>query len=79
MAEKWMQDVGRGKAEGRLHRALGIPEDQEIPLTRLRAATKPDRTFEGASVAKMANAALNMRKTAKQRIKDGVKDREGRK
>jgi hypothetical protein len=34
MAEKWMQEAF-SKNKGKLHRALGVPEDQKIPAGKL--------------------------------------------
>lgn len=36
---KWKKAFSPGGEPGKLHRELGIPEDQKIPAGRLRAAT----------------------------------------
>lgn len=70
MAKKFIQKMlSQPGDKGRLHRALGIPEDQPIPEERLRAALKSKRKFEGSSVAKMAQAALVLRKLRARRKK----------
>jgi len=52
--KKWIQKAHLNK--GGLHRALGIPEGQEIPESMLRACIK-----KGGHLAKMAQFALNAR------------------
>lgn len=47
--------------KGRLHKALGIPEGQPIPLDKLHAAS----TSLDPEVRKMAQFALNSRKFKK--------------
>lgn len=61
MAEKhWIKDAVPEKNAGKLHRALGIPEGEKIPVFRLEAAAK-----KGGTLAKEANFAKTMRKTNK--------------
>ena len=68
MAKKFIQKMlSQPGDKGRLHRALGVPEDQPIPDEKLQAALKSKRTFEGSSVARMARAALVLRKLRKRR------------
>jgi len=40
--EKWIQKAVPESHKGNLHRALGIPEDQKIPASRIAEATKSD-------------------------------------
>ena len=54
-AKKWIQKAI--KRPGGLHRALGIPEDQPIPLSRIRAAAK-----KKGRIGRMARLALTLRK-----------------
>lgn len=42
MAKKWIQNSGMQK--GKLHRRLGVPEDQTIPDTKLQAAAHSPNT-----------------------------------
>lgn len=53
--KKWLQKVRLRK--GALHRALGIPEGQKIPLSVLRVAAE-----QPGKLGKRARLALTMRK-----------------
>lgn len=54
MAEKkWMQKAF-GRNKGALHRQLGVPEDEPIPASKLRAAAA-----KGGKLGLRARAALN--------------------
>lgn len=61
MAEKknWAKDAFKESHKGRLHRALGVPEDQTIPEDKMRAALGG---HHGRGVQKMAQAAHNINK-----------------
>jgi hypothetical protein len=59
--EKWMQ-AAFSKRPGQLHRDLGIPEGQKIPLEMLRQAAK-----RKGKVGLRARAALIGRKIAEKR------------
>ena len=66
MADKKKHNVSLYRAmhhlnKGGLHRALGIPEDQNIPHERLEAAKNSDNEH----VAHMANMASTMGKFKK--------------
>ena len=37
---KWMQKAFPKRTRGALHRELGVPADQTIPVSRLRSAAK---------------------------------------
>lgn len=55
MAEKW---IGKAiKRPGQLHRDLGVPLGQRIPLTKLRAAAK-----RKGKVGQRARLAMTLRK-----------------
>ena len=58
--DKWIQKAVDPKKKGQLHRDLGVPEDETIPLAKLQAATQ-----RGGDVAKRAQFALNVRKEGK--------------
>ena len=66
---KWMGGIGQGKREGALHRALGIPEGEKIPTSKLRAVLKRLQAIEKhrrltaseLKLLRMIIAALNMR------------------
>ena len=64
-ANKWIQKALSDKGDkGRLHRALGIPEGEKIPLSTLNeAADKPGK------VGQMARMAKNMRGFKKKKKK----------
>ncbi len=53
---KWVQKTGIAKHKGALHRALGIPEGQIIPLATLHKAAD-----ESGHVGHMARMAITMR------------------
>ena len=60
MAEKkWAADAFKKSHEGRLHRALGVPEDETIPEEKLRAALAG---HHGLDVQRMAQADHNINK-----------------
>ncbi len=59
--KKWIQKVAksieRKGTEGALHRSLGVPKDEKIPLSKLKAAAA-----KGGKLGKRAQFALNVRK-----------------
>lgn len=55
MAKKWIQATHMNK--GGLHRALGIPEGQKIPASKLVAAAK-----QGGHIGRMARFAQELKK-----------------
>lgn len=55
MAKKWIQKAI--KKPGALHRQMGIPEGQTIPVSRLRSAAK-----KGGTLGRRARLALTLRK-----------------
>ena len=59
MAEKWIQKSGIDKPghKGALHRALGVPEGQKIPASKLEEAAKSK-----GRLGRMARMAQNMRR-----------------
>lgn len=52
----WMSKLAPKLKKGQLHRDLGVPEDETIPTSALRAATA-----KGGKVAQRANFALRAR------------------
>jgi hypothetical protein len=60
---RWIQDALSKHKKGALHRQLGIPENQKIPVMLLRMAAK-----EPGLLGQRARFALNVRKTRKKRI-----------
>lgn len=61
-SRKWIQKAVNPKHKGLLHRALGVPMDRKIPLTKLRRAAKMPGTL-----GRRARFALNMRKFQRRR------------
>jgi hypothetical protein len=57
--KKWMQKAF-GKNKGALHRALGVPEDENIPPSKLKAAAK-----KGGKLGMRARAAKTGSKISK--------------
>jgi hypothetical protein len=55
LAKKWIQKAI--KKPGALHRQLGVPQGQKIPVTKLRAAAK-----KGGKLGQRARLALTLRK-----------------
>ena len=55
MAKKWIQKAI--KRPGALHRDLGVPQGQRIPVSRIRAAAK-----RGGKTGARARLALSLRK-----------------
>jgi len=53
----WIKDATKNK--GTLHRALGVPEDQKIPVAKIRDAAK---NHKDPGIRKKANLALTLRK-----------------
>ena len=52
IAEKWIQKALPPESKGKLHRALGVPEDKKIPEAKLEAATKrPGKVGKEARLA----------------------------
>lgn len=57
--EKWAKDAFVKEHKGRLHRALGVPEDETIPSDKMQAALAGKH---GDKVRQMAQAAHNINK-----------------
>jgi len=57
--EHWAKDAFKKAHSGRLHRALGVPEDETIPEEKMRAALAGKH---GDKVREMAQAAHNINK-----------------
>ena len=55
--KKWIQKAIDPKKKGQLHKDLGVPQDQTIPVSKLKAAAE-----KGGVVGKRAQFALNIRK-----------------
>ena len=55
MAARWIQKAI--KRPGALHRALGIPEGQKIPLSKLQAAAK-----QKGKIGRMARLAMTLKR-----------------
>lgn len=53
---KWMSKISPELKKGQLHRDLGIPEDEPISTSALRAAAE-----KGGKIAQRANFALRAR------------------
>lgn len=60
--KRWIQGALKKHRRGALHRQLGIPEGETIPLKRLESAAK-----RGGLVGRRARLALNLRKIGKRR------------
>jgi len=61
MANKqWIQSATSPATKGDLHRALGVPQGEKIPLAKLQKAAKA-----GGHLGKMANFAINTRNLGK--------------
>lgn len=58
--KNWIQKALRKHKKGALHRQLGIPEGETIPLSLLRDASK-----EPGLLGQRARFALNLRKVRK--------------
>ena len=56
----WIQHALKKRTKGALHRQLGIPEDETIPVSILRRAAK-----EPGLLGKRARFALNLRNLRK--------------
>lgn len=56
MAEKWIQKAI--KKPGALHRQLGVPQGQKIPLSKIQKAAKS----RDDTLARRARLALTLRK-----------------
>jgi len=54
MAHNWIKAAKIHK--GKLHRALGVPEDKPIPASKMEEAKK-----SGGSLARMANLAETLK------------------
>lgn len=72
--EKWMQKAVNPKEKGELHRKLNVPENQEIPVSKLHAKKKElqakgegDKTLSESDRETLSQIqfALNARKTKK--------------
>lgn len=57
MGKDWALEAFKKSHKGRLHRALGVPEDETIPEDKMRAALEGKH---GEAVRKMAQAAHNI-------------------
>lgn len=55
--EKWAKEAFKKSHKGRLHRALGVPEDETIPEDKMRSALAG---HHGPKVREMAQAAHNI-------------------
>jgi hypothetical protein len=58
MAKKWIQGAIPPSHKGALHRALGVPEGQKIPESKMQAASKN----ASPRMAKMINLANTLKK-----------------
>jgi hypothetical protein len=56
---KWAKEAFKKSHKGRLHRALGVDENETIPEAKMQAALRGDH---GAKVQHMAQAAHNINK-----------------
>jgi len=54
--EKWIQKALDPKKKGQLHKDLGVPEDEVIPVSKLKAAAK-----KKGKVGQRARMALNLK------------------
>lgn len=54
--EKWIQKAVDPKKKGQLHKDLGVPEDEVIPVSKLKAAAK-----KKGKVGQRARMALNLK------------------
>ena len=62
--ENWMKDAFSEK-KGSLHRALGVPEDEDISVTKMASALR-----KGGKIEKKARAAVNANPDKYGSIKD---------
>ena len=62
--ENWMKDAF-SKKKGSLHRALGVPEDEDISVTKMASALR-----KGGKIEKKARAAVNANPDKYGSIKD---------
>lgn len=53
--DKWIQKATNPKKKGQLHKDLDVPQDEKIPVSKLKSAAK-----KGGKVGKRAQMALNM-------------------
>jgi hypothetical protein len=58
--KKWIQAATKGSRKGALHRALGVPLDKVISLSKLKRAAK-----KGGKLGRMARFAETMRSLRK--------------
>lgn len=58
--KKWIK--GAIKRPGALHRALGVPEGEEIPVSKIQAAAK-----KTGRIGRQARLALTLRKLRKKK------------
>lgn len=54
--KKWIQKAINPKKKGQLHKDLGVPKDDVIPVSKLKAAAK-----KGGKVGQRARMALNLK------------------
>jgi len=57
MAKNWIKKAINPKHRGALHEALGVPEGEKIPQSKLDEAAK-----SGGRLGKMANLAKTLKK-----------------
>jgi hypothetical protein len=67
--EKWIQKAIDPKKKGQLHKDLGIPQDDTIPVSKLKAAAE-----KGGVVGKRAQFALNVRGESKLTLKGAMNE-----
>jgi hypothetical protein len=58
MAKKWI--AGAIEHKGALHRALGVPEGEKIPASKMASASKKAKK-SGGKLAKMLNLARTLK------------------
>ncbi len=60
MSDNWIQKALPKSSKGKLHKKLGVPMGEKIPVAKLDAAAK-----KGGKIAKEANLAKTLRKFKK--------------
>jgi hypothetical protein len=60
MAQKWIQAASNPKTKGALHRQLHVPQNEPIPVSKIRAASKAP-----GKLGQRARFALNVRSLQK--------------
>lgn len=56
MTEKWIQKALPKSSKGKLHKKLGVPQGEKIPVKKLKEAEK-----KGGKIAKEARLAETLR------------------